>query len=130
MAELNRDVNKRDMMLFGEEYDKAKYLGGIRRFGGLNAFRLSALLDAGFIDADEAQNDSPTTEEFLAFMKEHHDFTAFGYAVCPERDDYRITIDGIESDVLFNTLDEVNDFFMLCRGADELTITPPYAWWD
>lgn len=128
--ELNRNVDKRDMVLFGTNYDETKYFGGARRFDELSVEELEYLIKENFIDPDECQNDSPTTEEFLEYMKDHEQFVAFGYAISPDRGDYRITLEGIRSDVCFNDIDEMIDFIDRFRYADEFNVKPPYVWWD
>jgi len=47
-------------------------------FYGLSVGVLEILIAEGFIDLDENQNNSPTTEEFLEFMKKYPDVKAHG----------------------------------------------------
>lgn len=124
------NVNERDMILFGEPYDKAKYqYGGVRHFSELTAEELKELVDKDFIDLEECQNCSPTTQDFMEFLEEHPEFTAHGYAVSPERSDYRITLEGIKSEVEPD-MDILEAFIEFCRFADDFSIHPLYAWWD
>lgn len=127
---LNNNVDERDVILFGEKYNKDRYFGGCRRFDDITLEVLETLVEKNFIDLDECQNDSPTTEEFLEYMKDHEQFVAFGYAISPDRGDYRITLEGIRSDVCFDDIDEMIDFTNRFRYADEFDVKPPYAWWD
>lgn len=128
---MNKDFNKRDEILFGVYNKDAYKYGGIRHFKNLDVDALKHLLDEGFIDPEEAQNDSPTTMEFYEFISAHPNFTAHGYAVSPDRDDYRITLEGIEC---YEPCDvkTIRDFIELCRFADELSVNDEcmYAWWD
>lgn len=126
---MNKDVNKRDMILFGEEYNKDEYIGGARRFSDITLENLKRLVDEDFISLYEAQNSSPTTEEFIDFMESHPGFTVFGYAISPERCDYRITIEGIQSNEMPDE-ETLIDFVSNFRWADEFEYDPPYAWWD
>ena len=128
---MNKDFNKRDEILFGVYNKDAYKYGGIRHFKNLDVDALKHLLDEGFIDPEEAQNDSPTTMEFYEFISAHPNFTAHGYAVSPDRDDYRITLEGIECYESCDTK-TIRDFIELCRFADELSVNDGcmYAWWD
>lgn len=127
---LNNNVDERDMILFGEKYNKEKYFGGCRRFDDITLEVLETLVEKKFIDLDECQNCSPTTEEFLEYLKDHNDFCVFGYAISPDRSDYRITIEGISCEENFEDIDELIDFINRFRFADEFMVDPPYAWWD
>lgn len=126
---MNKNVKRRDKILFGSADVDYKF-GGIEHFRGIDCDTLEQLLEEDFIDPEECQNCSPSTEEFFEFMKRHPEFTAHGYAVSPKRSDYRITIEGIESDEDCNNQEVLEDFIGLCRFADEFCIHPPYAWWD
>ena len=126
---MNKNIKERDKIIFGKyEPDAYKY-GGIHHFNGLDHYRLQKLIDKDFIDPEECQNYSPSTEEFLDFMKDHPEFTAHGYAVSIDRDDYRVTLEGIESDERMD-YETMVDFVELCRLADDFCLDTPYAWWD
>ena len=128
---MNKDFNKRDEILFGGYSEDAYKYGGIRHFEYLDVDTLKQLIDEGFIDPEECQNDSPTTMEFYEFMKKYPDFTAHGYAVSPVRSDYRITLEGIECSEPY-TNETLRDFVELCRFADEFCVNQSYAyaWYD
>ncbi len=131
MRKLNDNVERRDEILFGTAYSADRYrLGGACHFNRLGIDRLRTLVDEEFIDLDECQNYSPSTGDFLEFMTIHPEFTAHGYAISPDRDDYRVTIEGIESDREIEDYAVLEEFVDLCRFADEFCINPPYAWWD
>jgi hypothetical protein len=92
---------------------------------------LEALVREGFIDPDACQKYSPTTTQFLMFMRRHPAVVAHGYAVSPYRDDYRVSIEGLL--VLPEDLDfELQaDFEKFCWKADELKLGRClYSWWD
>lgn len=128
----NKDWETRDKLIFGET-DKSKYMGGCRSFSGLDYRTLCALLEEKFIDPQEAQNNSPTTEEIMSFMKAYPDFTAHGYVVSIDRDDYRITIEGVDGrDYAHSNAPKelLRDFFDLFRYADEFDIRNLYCWYD
>ena len=129
---LNRDYNTRDKFLF-HGYNEDAYMGGIRRIRCLTSEDIKYLLDLRFIDPMDCQNDSPSVKEIYDFLKEHSEFYAFGYAVSPKRDDYRISIEGICSnwESINIPKEDLIDFVDFSVGADELSITPYCrAWWD
>ena len=133
MFNLNDDVKARDEYLFGE-YDKTKYrFGGTRQVSNLTWIELEYLFNNNFLDPEDCQNCSPTAKEIYDFIKDHKDFCAFGYAVSPDRDDYRITLEGIErvegAGVIVDT-GELKDFVKFARFADEFDVDCGYAWWD
>lgn len=122
---------KRDEIIFGE-YEPDKYLGGIRRFSDMDYETLKELVDKGYADPEESHNDAPSIETLLEFLKEHEDFYVGGYAVSPNRDDFRVSIDTIESESSaqdnWNTLVEFVNMF---RFADEFSIEYGFfAWFD
>ena len=126
---LNSDQVRRDEIL-GIDYH-SDYLGGTESFVGLTIDELNQLLRENFIDPYDRQNDSPTVDEFREFLTDHPEVTAHGYAVDKKRNDYRVSIEGIEftGPVSIGTM---LDFVKLCRYADEFECTQNRlrAWWD
>ena len=92
--------------------------GGVNHFENLSSDTLQTLVDKGYADLDDKQNDAPTLGEFLSFMKQYPEFTAHGYVVSNDRNDRRISIEGLEG----NTTDEhvIEAFKELSEYADEL----------
>ena len=136
---MNKNYNKRDNIIFGENYNKEKYLGGVRYFEQMTRKTLKQLLADGFIESDECQNCSPTTEEFLKETEGFDDYVLFeGYTVSPERDDYRITIDAVIIKIPYHEHDALSRFVEAYQGADEFSLSPDNsqktyilrAWWD
>lgn len=132
MRDLNKDYHKRNQIIFGDDnVDGENWLGGTRHFNNLSLQQLQELVTNKFIDLQDAQNCSPAVEDFLNFMKDHEEFSAHGYAVSHKRDDYRVSLEGIEfkGDVSKNLM---KDFVHLCRHADEFVCEENelYAWWD
>lgn len=132
----NRDADEREQILFKRDYNPKNYeAGGIVRFDSLNATEARKLIEKGFLNPNESQNDSPTSEEFVSFIegcKEPGDWFLHGYAVSPERSDHRITIEGIGTYCEVDT-DDVVRFVMMCRFADELdagTGQSLWCWYD
>jgi hypothetical protein len=126
---MNKDIEKRDKILFGS-YNPDDYMGGIKRFDNVTVETLNKLIDEEFLDGDGTQNYSPTVDEFIEFMDEYPNWTAFGYAVSNHRGDYRITVTGIERNEGMTQIDkELEDFVDLARHAEEFDIKG-YCWWD
>ena len=129
--ELNRDIKKRDEILFGR-YDPQAYMGGIRRFQDLQPSVLNRLIDEGFVNIDDAQNSSPTIEELLDFAERFPGFYTFdGYVVSDKRSDYRLSIDSIRrTPAYIDDREELLQFVDLARYADEANFGAGDAWWD
>ena len=128
---MNRDIAARDALIFGM-YEPLKYLGGIRRFYGMDADTLDALIKLGFADPHDAQNASPTAGRMLAFMREHQGYTAHGYAVELSRKDYRVTVEGLAKGSGYGSQRELEAFISLFRNADafEAGQNGMYCWYD
>ena len=79
---------------------KAAYeLGGTESFSGMTLDTLDRLIQEGFVDPEGSQNASPASLQFRDFMDSFRaeGVTAHGYIVSPARDDYRLTIEGLEA---------------------------------
>ena len=132
---MNRNYNARDNMIFGEHYKKEKYVGGIRRFT-ISSDVLKRLVYDGFADKMECQNYSPYIKDFLEDTNEDVELTFGGYAVSPERDDYRVTIDEVYVTIPFDKHKELAYFAERYHSADEFTVDVKddaykiRAWWD
>jgi len=124
---LNMDQPLRDSIV---GIVRANYSGGVERYRGLTLNKLRELIDNRFVDLDERQNNSPTIAEFYEFMKDHLEVKAHGYVVDASRDDYRVSIEGLEFNgpVVMSTM---LDFVKLCRYADEFVCEQNklYSWW-
>ena len=115
------------------------YVGGCRRFDKITVNQLKELLDANFIDGSQSQNGSPTVNEFLKFgmkMQCSDKYTLVyyeGYAISPDRDDYRVSIDGIkfESEYVIDR-EVLSAFWKFIQYASEVEIsdTRGRGWWD
>jgi hypothetical protein len=124
MNKLNKDYETRDKILAPYREGRANFY----RFENVPLKVLKELRDKNFLDVDDAQNYAPTIGELIEFMENSSStFTAHGYAVDYDREDYRISIEGLESHdgVDFK---EVEEF----RQADEFTLESGYfrCWWD
>ena len=129
-----------DFEKYTEEQDKERcelvgvndksFSGGCASFSGMTYKTLQELVDKGYADPEDSQNDSTTLGEYLEFMKKHPRFKAHGYVVSNDRNDRRVTIEGLEAGQV--TPDELQDFINLDRYADEFEAMQSYcrSWWD
>lgn len=129
-----------DFEKYTEEQDKERcklvgvndknFFGGCARFVGMNYKTLQELVDKGYADPEDNTNGSTTLGEYLEFMKEHPRFKAHGYVISNDRDDRRITVEGLEAKRV--TIKEMVAFTDLDRMADEFEATQLYcrSWWD
>ena len=103
----------------------------ITHFKGLALANLEKLLAEKFADPEEQQNDCPPISEIFEFMQRNPDFTAHGYAVSIKRQDYRVSVEGVELDRP-PTRDEIVDFVKTFRFADDLDVEDNrlHCWFD
>ena len=127
--EYNYD-DKRRCEIIGLSYPP-EYLGGSQSFEHLTLDKLQLLLDERFIDPEEYQNCSPNTMDFKAFLEGYPEATVHGYIISPARNDYRVTIEGMEyhGEVSKQML---SDFVEMFRYADDFKFSDEYlyCWFD
>lgn len=117
--------NERDRIIFGEDFNPAEYMGGIRRFGALTLRKAKDLVEKGFLDMSGQQNWSPTVDEFIDFVNrmggDATNWLFGGYAVAPDRTDCRVTIDELicKDTMIVSPLD-ASAFVHFARHADDL----------
>lgn len=125
--ELNRDIETRDKLIFGR-YRPSKYkFGGTCHFDDLDVDNLEKLIEQNFIDLQGKHNLAPTVEEIYAFMKKYPQYTAHGYTVSADRQDYRVSLEGVEKGVPSDSVDEFKDYMELFRHADEMNVGTMYC---
>ena len=130
MNKLNKDVRTRDELIFGE-YDREAYSGGVRHFEKLSLSTLEKLVAQNFIDLDDQQNNCPCVKAILGFMRNYPDYTAHGYAVSVEREDYRVSLEGVAKNREADTIEELKGFTEMFRFADDFcTDGEMYCWFD
>lgn len=132
MKTFNADYKKRNQIIFGDDdVEGETWLGGTRRFEALYLPQLRELVDNDFIDLEGTQNCSPSAEYFLEFLEKYPKATAHGYAVSHKRDDYRVSLEGVQFRGRVSKK-MLMDFVYLCRHADEFHAGDGelYAWWD
>ena len=118
------------------------YYGGSFTLVGLSARDMRVLIALDFMDPDEAHNRAPYIWQLVDFG-EKYPFVRFGgYAVSPDRKDYRISIENIDFHVYKGELEKypdfTRDFTRIAKGSDESFIDSSgpesdarfYAWFD
>ena len=133
---MNNNYKKRDEIIFGN-YNANRYsCGGCAR-ADVSYVQMKKLVDEDYISLDENQNDSPTTEDFMNAIQGYENNVTFEiYAIEPEREDYRVTIDGISIHFSDKDKDALSFFVEQWRYADEFNIYEQNgeyyirAWWD
>lgn len=129
------DFEEREQIIFHRHYDPANYEGGgICKFKKISYATVKKLLEKGYLLPDESCECSPEASEFVNFVEEHDPDNWFfhGYVVSADRDDTRVTIEGIGS---YKPLDpdSLIDFLQFFRIADEIMDEkgkPVYCWYD
>jgi len=141
---MNRDQDRRDELLepffqlvdehrkqYGWYKPLPRYSGGIQSYQGLTLEVLTQLVEEGFVDLDERQNDSPSVGEYFEFLQTHPTFTVHGYVVADFRADYRISIEGLECKEGEYDSEDLVDFMRFERLADEFRSHGDLrSWWD
>lgn len=139
---MDKDYKTRDQIIRDNSasFDTTS-IGGIKQFKRLKPMALIKLVDQGFADSEDYQNESPTIKEFLEFAQNHPELkpTFSGYAVDVNRKDYRVSIDQIVLENPFiDTRNGLMDLIELVKNADD---TYDYSanedgdtavgiWWD
>lgn len=127
---INKDTQRRNRIL-GITFDWEKVSSGTMSLERIDVKTLELLFRERFIDPNEKQNESPTAIQFLSFMQKYPVVLAQGYVVSPNREDYRITIDGLSVQPSYASGELKLAFFEFCKDADELNIEDGLrAWWD
>lgn len=90
------------------------------------------LLDAGYADPEESQNDAPTFEEMTVFCEQHPGFTLHGYVIGGDRDDARTTAEGVQGTA--QSIEAMFDFVEMFRYADDCDFNREtlncFCWYD
>ena len=130
MFNMNGDVETRDRFLFGEYNKEAYECGGVREFSGISLKDIDFLMENNFLDPEDSPGVFPTAKDIRDFIAKNPEYSAFGYAVSPERRDYGITLNGIErKDGKITDINELKTFVEFARDADEFDMDG-YACWD
>lgn len=136
MFDYNMDYKRRDELLFGANCQpEEKWAGGIKYFS-ITPSVMRQLIDEGFVDVTEKQNDSPDIGAYMEFLESLEDNVAWrinGYAVSHNRGDYRISVEGCETNwPSYDNVKDVISFANLFRFADDFELSPSraYCWFD
>lgn len=125
----NKTIDERDKFL-SPYFTTKEYNGGWKHFSNVPLDVLKLCVKKKWLNPKSTQNNSPATSEFIKFLKSHSEFTAHGYVISAERDDCRITIEGLEGEAK----DEKSalEFMKFNANADELTADNNHyiSWWD
>lgn len=131
---MNKDYKKRDEIIFGK-YDPESYLGGCKNFQ-CSYETMKQLVDENFIEPDECQNYSLSTKDFMDVLENIPNVEFLAYAISPDRDDYRVTIEGVEVEIPDTNFDEITLLVESLHYADEFSFHHTgdsyylHAWWD
>ena len=134
---MNKDIERRDKILFGR-YDPDKYFGGVRYFRA-RVDVIKELLEKDFANPHERDDDAPSIKEFVEIAEtcDKADVVFEGYAVESNRDDYRITIDGVNVTIPDTEYRKITYMVVTCRDADEFIFVHQNngtyfmrAWWE
>ena len=127
--------NKRENIIWGEDYNCNEYAGGCRHFEDLTIDAAEELVKEGFLRIHDSQNCSPTTEEMMDFVRHTvmpKDWVFDGYAISPARVDCRVTLEGLYYIGKDLPQEDMIDFANAFHYADEFQIghNTAMAWWD
>jgi len=131
MFRYNKNVERRNEII---GMNTKEGIGGIVRFKNLSFDQVKQLMEEKFLNPDDQQNSAPTCGEFFSLISKHPQMRAHGYAVTPNREDYRVSIEGVEFRGLIT--EEIKDSIIKYELNDadvfELSIREGYlyCWWD
>ena len=89
-------------------------------YHGMTAETARKLIDEGFANPNDTQNEAPSFEEMTEFCEKHPEFKILGYVIGGDRDDARVTAEGVSGQT--TAMETLIDFFQLFRWADEFTV--------
>ncbi len=117
--------------LLYEKEDKVKSGAyDIFNFEGLEFEDAKECVRKGWLNLNENQNESPTVGEIIEFLRSNPSFSAIGYVVNPEREDTRISFEGVIA-IKEPTPEEYKAYVDMFRTADEFDNEMPFrAWYD
>lgn len=79
-----------------ERYMGYGWSGGIKHYENLDYDTLKYLIEKGYANKDDCQNSCPSIGTIFEVMERNPGLTAHGYFVERERDDDRISIEGVD----------------------------------
>lgn len=127
----NRDAARRDRLLpFLDLLGNGEtFTGGAGFFGPVDAAGLAALLDGKWLDPDDRQNAAPSAWDIFQFVCDHPGTYAQGYAVTPDREDYRVSLETVWAPAIDEALRA--DASAFCAEADAIETSDHLeCFWD
>jgi hypothetical protein len=121
---MKSDYRQRDLILKGF-FDSKEYVGGTKRFSKLPLELLELLVLEDHADHNDRQNNAPSIRDLIIFAKQMSEkgyyFFFNGYAVSPDRDDYRVSVDTINIKYYFDNSNHLNNKIIekFFKDADE-----------
>ena len=101
-------------------------------FSGMTPATARVLLEKGYADPEDCQNGSPSFLEMTEFCEKHPGFTMHGYVIGSDRDDARVTAEGVQGTA--QDAEGMLDFFETFRCADSCDTDREtrscYCWYD
>lgn len=128
------NADEREQLVFHRDYDPKFYQrGGIARYKDVPLSAIKVLAEKGYLNPDAMMDRGATIQDFIDFVEKHNpeEWTFHGYVVSSDREDSRVSIEGIESKGKLSKEDQI-DFLLEFRLADELDIEKgvAYCWYD
>lgn len=128
----NLDYGIRDSLL-KLEVDWEDKMNRVVKFEPFRIDILESLINEKFINPQDRQNNSPTVNEMLGFMRKYPAVFAYGYAVTPKRRDYRVSLEGLAVNQEDVTEELKKAFLGFCKSATEIhteDVNGLLSWWD
>ena len=120
-----------DILRSGANY-KGKDYEDYSHFDSMPPETARLLMKKTYAVASDAQNDSPTFREMVEFCEQHPGFMLHGYVIGGDRDDARITAEGVQGTA--KDIDGLFDFVGLFGRADDCDFDREtlncYCWYD
>jgi hypothetical protein len=121
----NLDSPTRDRLIFGICVDWEEQVGGIKNFYHLTIPQLEQLIIQRFANPSDRHNLAPAIGTFLEFGRTQEcdglEVNFIGYAVDPQRSDYRVSIQGINCQGDIREV-QIEQFSQFTQFSSELTI--------
>ncbi|GIE76531.1 hypothetical protein Aph02nite_24810 [Actinoplanes philippinensis] len=127
----NRDAAARDRLLSFIDFlgNGETFTGGAGFFGPVDAAELATLFDGKWLDPDDRQNAAPPAWEIFQFVCDHPGTYAQGYAVTPDREDYRVSLETVWAPEIDDKLRA--DALAFCVEADAVETSDHLeCFWD
>lgn len=108
-----------------DRYREFGWTGGVMHYENMDVETLKQLIEKGYADPNDRQNCAPCIKDFVALMEKYPTLKAHGYVVERERNDARISVEGVEGECP----SEVSKMF---KDADDCIYENGqlYVWYD